>query len=560
MSNADMNVPLNIQFIDPPGDLDVGEKLRFRVVKQGAVGQGLNIEIQQLDFLFQPIMWGQVENTDDPFVGLLRVVELIETSDVYAQPDYSISAVLKARGGTILKPRRQSRMSPRRIEVELIFLHGYPGNYERYDPLTSEQALDPDRAFRLASDTQKIVVRDGRIFLECETLGDLLTRVDCKLPNGELVSCDIGTLIESGAAWQPSEPGLYASYESRQAQQNNAQPSVISRDARIPETDFQSLLEIPEGSRIIEDPAVPLTIDFVDPPGDLVPGEEIRFKVRLEDQLLEIRHLHFEFHPIVWATFEATGDPRIGLLRVLELPRPIDIYQRTEYRFDVSLKARGSAPVRPRRYTRLIPGQIEVELVFFRGHGSQYELFNPLTAQRRLDIEHAFTLNSDRLRMVARENRVYLQCDRLSDLRTQFDVTLPNGEQLHLDLNSRIESGTLWNENKDVYTQSAAPAPKKIPRMDESKEGIEERSLRDRIRLLKSFIVSFHTRKTQPDAATTEKIRNRISARVKQTRDALRQYQGPAQQEFLRLFQNAIDSIPDYLRTQNNADKVSVIE
>jgi hypothetical protein len=558
--SSDGNVSLQIQFIDPPGDLDVGEKLRFRVIKEGAAGQGLNIEVQQLDFLFNPIMWGQVETTDDPYVGLLRVVELIETNDVYAQPDYAISAVLKARGATVLKPKRQSRMSPRRVEVELIFLHGYPGNYEHYDPLTALQKLEPDHAFRLGSETQQIIVRDGRMFLQSESLGDLVTRVDCKLPNGELISCDIGTLIESGAAWQQTEPGLYAQYEQRMAQQTSINPSVLSRSVRVPEPDYQALIETPAGARFLEEPTVPLTIDFVDAPGDLVPGEEIRFKVRLEDQLLEMRHLHFEFHPIVWATFESTGDPRIGRLRILDLPRPKDIYERAEYRIEVSLKARGSAPVRPRRYTRLITGQVEVELVFFRGHGVQFELFNPLTAQRKLDIEQGFHLTTDRHRMIEREKRIYLQCDRLADLRTCIDVTLPNGENLQLDLNSRIDSGTLWNEAKEVYTQSSSPAPKRIPKLDNSKDGAEERSLRDRLRLLRSFVVSFHSRGKQPDDDTTDKIRNRISARVKQTRDALRQYQGPAQQEFLRLFQLAIEAIPDYLRTQATSDKASAID
>jgi hypothetical protein len=560
MSSSAGNVPLSIEFIDPPGDLDVGEKLRFRVVSQGAVGQGHNIEVQQLDFLFNPIMWGQVEATDDPDVGLLRVIELIETSDIYAQPDYSISAVLKARGATVLKPKRLSRMAPRRVEIELIFLHGYGGNFERYDPLTGVQPLDPARAFRLDSDTQQVVIRNGRVFLQSESLGDLVTRVDCKLPNGETVSCDIGTLIESGAAWQSSEPGLYAQYEQKLASQHNNLLSTACKAVRIPDEDFHALVELPEAARIIQEPPVPLTIDFIDSPGDLAPGEEIRFKVRLDEQLLDMRHLHVEFHPIVWATFEPTGDPRIGCLRVLDLPRPVDIYERPEYRLDISLRAHGSVPLRPRRYTRLITGPVEVELVFFRGHGSQFELFNPLTAQRKLDITHAFRLSTDRHRMIEREGRIYLQCDRILDMKTQIDVTLPNGENLQLDLNSRIESGTLWNENKEVYTQSTTQTPKRAPAMPETPEGAEERLLRDRIRLLKAFILSFHSRKGQPDSPTTEKIRSRIYARVKQTRNALRQYQGPAEQDFLRLFQLAIESIPDYLRMQNTTDKAPSID
>lgn len=547
---ADGGVPLEIQFIDTPGELIIGEKIRFRVLKKGSVGQGQNVEIAQLDFIFQPIMWGQVETTEDPYVGLLRIVELVESPDVYAEPDYAISASLKARSiATILKAVRQSRMATRRVEVELIFLRGYPGAYERYDPLAAEQALDVARAFRLQSDNQQVQVRDGRIYLQCENLSDLYSKVECRLPNSETVSCDFATLIDSGAAWKSTEPTLYPRYEQRQRQQGVVNSSTITHNVRVTEATFRAMTaptaEGETNNPIIEDPEVPLEIEFLDVVGDLVPGEELRFKVRLEDQYLEIRHLRFEFHPVTWASFEPTADPRVGRLCVLELPRPADVYDRPEFRIDAYLRARGSSSLRPRRYGRLIPGQAEVELVFYRGHTGAFEHFNPLTAVQGLDVNEAFKLSSDRHRVVTRENRIYLQCDRLADLKTKVGVTMPNGEQLTLDLKSRLDSGALWNKEEESIEAQAKPKYK--PSHKKPLEGAEERALRDRIKQLRSFITSFRSPHV-PDSDTAEKIRQRILARIKQTRDIMRSYKGAAAGDLLREMKATLELIPPYLR------------
>lgn len=576
------NVPLQIQFIDEPGELVVGEKVRFRVLKQGAIGQGQNIEIDQLDFLFKPIVWGQVEMTEDPYVGLLRIVELIENPDVYATPDYAISAVLKASGGTVLKPKRRSRLAPRRIELELLFLYGYPGAFERYDPLKAKRPLDPESAFRIDSENARVRVRDGRIYLVCESLADLFNRVECRLPSGDVASLDLVTLIDSGAAWKPTEPSLYPVYEQRLVQQGpypRMAPPVTGDEGPAP------VAEPPLGGpyRLSLDPpkpidAVDLEVDFLDPPGDLIPGEEIRFRVRLDDTVLDLRHLRFNFQPFVWATAEATADPKVDRLRVQELPRNEDIYRRSDYLFEAHLRARGACvlsacghpprdseskgdDIRPRharngtrRLVRIIPGQVEVELVFFRGHTGSHELFDPLNQPRPMDPQQAFRLTSDRQRVVVNDGRIYLQCDRLSELKTNIACTLPNGENLNLDLGSRIESGTAWQASEiGAYAESRALARPVLPEPS-TQDAPEERALRERIRQLRNFVQSFQSRRGKPDPKTTEMIRQRISARIKLTREHLEQYHGDRQQEFLLIFQRAIDSIPDYLRIQSLAD------
>jgi hypothetical protein len=83
----------------------------------------------------------------------------------------------------------------------------------------------------------------------------------------------------------------------------------------------------------------------------------------------------------------------------------------------------------------------------------------------------------------------------------------------------------------------------------ETADDLQERALRERIKHLKTFILSFQTRRAQPDADTAAQIRERITSRVKQTKDVLKQYQGAREAEFLHLFQDALDQIPDYLRS-----------
>lgn len=545
-------VDLEIQFIDPPGELVEGERLRFRVLKKGLIGQGQSVEIHQLDFLFSPNPWGRVTATDDPYVGLLTVVELVEDEDVYAQPDYSIQAVLKASGATVLRPRRRSKIATRRARLELIFLYGYQGRFERYDPLGAKQPIDPERSFRLESKDQRIVVENGRIFLEADSLSGLYTRIECKLPDDEVVSLDLATLIESRAAWAPSEPTMHPRYEEKLAEQEAAEARPALVDMRVPTGVAAELAEHEQAEHIRgAESVVPLQFEFIDTPGDLLPDEEIRFQVRLDESFLAIRHLQFHFTPYVWASVDATADPRVGLLRVLDLPRGEDIYERPELGVEASLRAAGGQSVRSRREARLVPGQVEVELVFYRGHSGSYELFNPVTAARPVDPEESFLLSQERARITTRDAKLFLTCDRMADLPGLLDVTLPNGEQLQLDLQTRIETGAIWNKEQDQPTAVSRPMQRPAPvTPGEEPEGPELRALRERIRQLKNFINSFQSRRAQPDETTTKRIKDRISARVKQTRDALRSYEGKAQRELLRAFQNALESIPDYLRAK----------
>lgn len=559
---AETSVALDIEFLDPPGDLDTGEEYRFRVIKRGAAAHNQHVEISQLDFVLRPNTWGHVEATDDPYVAVLKVVELVDSRDIYELPDYSIAAMLKAQGARVLRPKRQSRMAARRVEVELLFLHGYPGHFERFDPWRGIQPSDPQRSFKLASDKQQIVVRDGKIFLQCESLEDLRTCLECKMPGGEVVSCDLEAQLESGAAWQNSEPYGFPSYEEQRQQQPEFQRTRDSRPVRLDSARLEDLRSHWPDTEVVEERPFDLEIDYLDPIGDMVPGEEVRFQVRFADQVLDVDRLHIEFQPVLWAALEDTGDPQIGRLRILELPRPADIYERPEYWLNVSLRAFGQSSVSPRRMIRLIPGEVFLELLFYRGHADVFELFNPLTAKRPLNLREGTRVSHERGRFVNREDQLYLHFDRLCDMPSVSEVSLPNGETMRLVLDSQIQNGTLSRSVQAVQAETQRkPAPRSKPPnaapkpcnfVEQDQDDQTDDRVRQRLRQLRVFIVSFQTKKSRPSAEQVAQIRQRISAQVKQTRDRLELYKGPKQQEFWQAFEDCLKLIPEALKDKQH--------
>src|SRR4051812_47622255 len=94
MSEVD-HLPLEIEFLDPIDDVEVGHVYRFNVLQKNARGEQQQVPLDDLEFTFSPMTWGKIVMTDDPGAGQLHVIETVEPEDVFLAPHYSVHAAHK---------------------------------------------------------------------------------------------------------------------------------------------------------------------------------------------------------------------------------------------------------------------------------------------------------------------------------------------------------------------------------------------------------------------------------------------------------------------------------
>ncbi|HZV02307.1 MAG TPA: hypothetical protein VFF73_36700 [Planctomycetota bacterium] len=198
---ADEALPLEIEFLDPVDDVEVGHSYRFQVVQRNHRGEKQQMTLDHLDFEFKPIVWGKVVHSSDPGVGTIQVVEIVDPEDVFLAPHYSVSATLRPHAVRVLAPKKKIRMSAVAMEIELGFATGLEGKWKAFEPLKLPRPVDLGTA-KLSSAHSKILVRDGKVFLRIDGLDNLPSDIALTFPNGETAALR----IEGNLRGMPVEP------------------------------------------------------------------------------------------------------------------------------------------------------------------------------------------------------------------------------------------------------------------------------------------------------------------------------------------------------------------
>jgi hypothetical protein len=192
MTEADQApLPLEIDFLDPVDDVELGRVFRFQVLQRNARGAREAVAIDDLEFSFSPMTWGTVIPTDDRATGAIRVIEVVEPEDVFLAPHYSVHARHKRGADRTLAPKRKVRMSAVALEVELGFAVGVENKWKSFQPLSLPRPVDLGTAKLSSPVSQRLVVRDGRVFLRIEHLDTLPAEVALTFPNGETAALKI---------------------------------------------------------------------------------------------------------------------------------------------------------------------------------------------------------------------------------------------------------------------------------------------------------------------------------------------------------------------------------
>ena len=110
---------LEIEFLDGPPMMLVGRTATLRVSQRDASGAPSQIAISDVSFEFRPNQWGRVGATPDPAVGLLEVVDLVESDDPLLEPTYAIEGKLSQSGEQAIPPQKRIRLLPTAVEIEL---------------------------------------------------------------------------------------------------------------------------------------------------------------------------------------------------------------------------------------------------------------------------------------------------------------------------------------------------------------------------------------------------------------------------------------------------------
>jgi len=189
---------LEIEFVDGPLEVEVGNQARVRVLQADAAGSKHPIRIDGVAFSYTPIDWGRVRPTDDPAVGLLEVVEVVESDDLLLTPVYNMKAALRAETGQTLKPAdRLVRLLPGPVEVELGFELLWGKKQRRFAPQDLRQPIDWTKVVVSDPQTQSVVVHEGRPYLRLESIAALPVEVGITLPNGEMATLELRGRLEA---------------------------------------------------------------------------------------------------------------------------------------------------------------------------------------------------------------------------------------------------------------------------------------------------------------------------------------------------------------------------
>ncbi len=181
----DEPLPLEIEFLDPIDDIEVGHKYRFQVLQRNARGEKHQMSIDTLDFTFAPIPWGRVVQGDDKGTATIEVIQIVDPEDVFLAPHYSVEAQLRPRALRTLAPKKRIRMSAVAVEIELGFATGLEGKWKAFAPFSLPRPVDLGTAKHSDPVNHKLLVRDGKVFLRVEHLDDIPAELSLLFPNGE---------------------------------------------------------------------------------------------------------------------------------------------------------------------------------------------------------------------------------------------------------------------------------------------------------------------------------------------------------------------------------------
>ncbi|MBL4848339.1 MAG: hypothetical protein JKY65_22700 [Planctomycetes bacterium] len=196
---------LEIEFLDGPPQMEVGSTTRVRVVHEFLAPEDRKaVALERVKFEFKPLEWGRITATDDPAVGTLEVIEIIESTDPLLSPSYSIQAFLSAQGrAQLFKPERMIRIIPTAIEIELVFEVGREHRWTRFGPSDLSEPIDWEEAAVGDPETQTLFLREDRPFLRIEPFDGFPFQVEITFPNGETASLQIDGEFAASQAKAP---------------------------------------------------------------------------------------------------------------------------------------------------------------------------------------------------------------------------------------------------------------------------------------------------------------------------------------------------------------------
>lgn len=245
---------LEIEFLDGRPVMEVGQRTRLRVLQQDAAGRKNPMRLEQVAFTFSPVTWGRVERTNDPAIGLLEVVEVVEPDDLLLAPVYRIEASLTNYSEQTIQPERRVRLIATAVEVELGFEVGFADKWKRFETQQLKRPIDWSKARTDDPARAEVVVREGRPFLRLRGLGDLPAQVSITFPNGEVAKLRLEGKL---AAWEPGHqlaPALFPAAAApapvtaapRVATAREAEPEEpLTESIRLPA--FEAEEDEPEG-------------------------------------------------------------------------------------------------------------------------------------------------------------------------------------------------------------------------------------------------------------------------------------------------------------------------
>lgn len=296
--------------------------------------------------------------------------------------------------------------------------------------------------------------------------------------------------------------------------------------------------------------ALPLEIDFLDPVDDVEIGRVFRFQVlqrnaRGAREPVSIEDLEFSFTPMVWGTVLPSEDRAVGVIRVIEVVEPEDVFLAPHYSVHARYKRGADRTLAPKRKIRMSAISVEIELGFAVGLEGKWKSFQPLSLPRPVDLSTAKVSEPASQKLLVRDGKVFLRIEHLDSVPVDLGLTFPNGETAALRVDGSLRSVPLEVDERGRYGGRGAPA---LP-AGSAPEDAATTECREKLHELRIYIESFGGPKRRPkDQATIEGIRRRISERTAAVKQLLMGYSGPAQEQLLTMFKAAMDLIPDYLR------------
>ena len=206
---------LDIEFLDGPPSMEVGHQTRVRVVQGDSVGGTTPVSLARVQFKFQPLDWGRVQPTDDPGIGVLEVIQVLESDDPLLAPAYSLQAFLTTQAKRTFQQERMVRLVPTALEIELAFEVGRKGRWVRFGPHDLSKPIDWSLAKVGDPETQSLFLREGRPFLRVSPVEGFPLHVEIAFPNGETASLEIeGQISASTAKAPPMSTGAQSRLQS----------------------------------------------------------------------------------------------------------------------------------------------------------------------------------------------------------------------------------------------------------------------------------------------------------------------------------------------------------